>query len=420
MAQEDIGAGQSGGRPVAGVLVLASSALFTLCGYEFIRSVSTSLYIDRFGSGKLPIVMALGPVGTLAGLYGYGKLLSWFGGAKALVVSTLVAGLGILACYLAIVNGIDLAVGALYVIRESYIVILIEQYWSFINSTLNDDQARRLNGPICGIASIGAIAGGLTVGQLSGVLGTDALLLFAAASLVPAAALSLAGYRIGGQPRGESQRTHRRTLALSEFKTSPVLRYLAGLILLTQLMSTVLDLRFNGLVEASGLTIDDMTAFYGNFYAGLNIVAFVLQFLAAPMILKRFSLRTVHLGIPGVHLITCAVVLIHPTLATGAAAYLIFKALDYSVFRASKEVLYLPLSYDARYRTKEVIDAFGYRASKGVTSGALAVATGAFGHLPGAVFPIMGLGAGGFWMLVANRLVGEKRPPVDGDSQNSN
>jgi AAA family ATP:ADP antiporter len=356
--------------------------------------------------------MALGPVGTLAGLYGYGKLLSWFGGAKALVISTLTAGCGILVCYIGIVNGIDLAVGALYVLRESYIVILIEQYWSFINSTLNGDQARRLNGPICGIASVGAIAGGLTVGQLSGVLGTNALLLFAAASLVPAAALSLAGYRIGGVPRGERMggtgATH-GTLALSEFKTSPVLRYLALLILLTQLMSTVLDLRFNSLVEASGLATDDMTAFYGNFYAGLNVAAFVLQFLAAPVILKLFSLRSVHLGIPGIHLLTCVLLLIHPMLATGAAAYLIFKAVDYSVFRASKEVLYLPLSYDARYRTKEVIDAFGYRASKGITSGALAVATSVFGSIPGQVFPIMGLGAAGLWAVVARRLVDSGR-----------
>jgi AAA family ATP:ADP antiporter len=393
------------GHPVAGTLVLASAALFTLCGYEFIRSVSNSLFIEAFGSGKLPIVMALGPFGTLVGLYGYGKLLSRVGPSRALVLTTLGSGGGILLCYAAIVNGYTLVVGALYVLREAYIVILIEQYWSFINSTLNDEQARRLNGPICGIASVGAISGGLFVGNFSHTFGTEVLLLFAAASLVPAAGLSLAGYRVGGEPRDGSASPEHRTLALSEFRTTPVLRYLALLILLTQLMSTVLDLRFNGLVEASDMTTDDMTAFFGNFYAGLNLAAFVLQFLGAPVMMKLLSLRTVHLGIPCVHLLTCAIVLAHPTLATGAAAYLMFKALDYSLFRASKEVLYLPLSFDARYRTKEVIDAFGYRASKGVTAGFLAVATDVFGHLPGAVFPVLGLGAGGFWVVVAHRLV---------------
>jgi AAA family ATP:ADP antiporter len=397
------------GRPVAGTLVLASAALFTLSGYEIIRSVSNSLFIQAFGSGKLPIVMALGPVGTLAGLYGYGKLLSRVGPSSALVLTTIASGIGILACFAGIVNGSVLAVGVLYVLRESYIVILIEQYWSFINSSLNDGQARTLNGPVCGIASIGSIAGGLFVANYAHTFGTETLLLFAAASLLPAAALSLVGYRVGGEPNADSERPAHGSLGLKEFRTTPVLRNLAFLILLTQLLSTVLDLRFNGLVEETSMVADDMTAFFGNFYARLNLAAFVLQFLGVPVILRLLSLRTVHLAIPCVHLLTCTLVLVHPTLATGAAAYLVFKAIDYSLFRASKEVLYLPLSFDARYRTKEVIDAFGYRASKGVTAGFLAVVEAAIGHLPGALLPVLGLGAGGLWISVANRLVGSKK-----------
>ena len=45
-----------------------------------------------------------------------------------------------------------------------------------------------------------------------------------------------------------------------------------------------------------------------------------------------------------------------------------FKALDYSVFKAAKEILYIPLPFAARYRAKEVVDVFGYRLSKGGVS----------------------------------------------------
>ena len=45
-------------------------------------------------------------------------------------------------------------------------------------------------------------------------------------------------------------------------------------------------------------------------------------------------------------------------------AFALFKTIDYSTFRAAKEILYIPLSFDARYRAKEVIDVFGYRFGK--------------------------------------------------------
>ncbi len=51
------------------------------------------------------------------------------------------------------------------------------------------------------------------------------------------------------------------------------------------------------------------------------------------------------------------------------AAYVCFKSIDYTLFRASKELLYIPLSFDVRFRSKEFIDVFGYRGSKGVASG---------------------------------------------------
>ena len=44
-----------------------------------------------------------------------------------------------------------------------------------------------------------------------------------------------------------------------------------------------------------------------------------------------------------------------------ALAFFLFKAFDYSIFRAAKEVLYVPLSFDERYRAKEIIDVLGYR-----------------------------------------------------------
>lgn len=382
---------------VAAVLLVGVAAGFLLCGYELVRSVSVSLFIDTYGAHRLPIVMALSPVGLFVMLWGYGKLLSVKGTRYTLLITTVLSGTGILASYFAIVFNWSIALGILYILREAYIVLIIEQYWSFINSTLNDKQAQKLNGPICGIASVGAICGGLLVGFLAQRLGSATLLVFAAFSLIPAAGMAWWAYGLGGEPKEDEKAKTEGSLALGLFWENRTLVYLALLIAATQALSTVLDLRFSGLLEMAKPLKDERTAFMGNFYALLNGLAFVFQFVVAPFLLRLLSLRRVHLLMPAIHLLTCSALLFYPTLLTGAIAYLAFKVLDYSVFRASKEILYIPMSFDARYRAKEVIDAFVYRGAKGALSGLFAVLGSAFGRLPSFFYPGVALGIIVIW-----------------------
>jgi len=78
--------------------------------------------------------------------------------------------------------------------------------------------------------------------------------------------------------------------------------------------------------------------------------------------------------IPLAQAASCALLILSPSLATSGFAYLLFKCMDYSLFRAAKEILYIPLPFDSRYRAKELIDVFGYRFSKGGTSLLIAAA----------------------------------------------
>ena len=392
-------------NPVAAALTMGGAAFFLLCGYEFARSVSASLFIGAFGAERLPIVMALSPLATLAFVYGYGWLLSRAGSKDTLISTSLLSGAGLVLCYAAMQLGFDLAIGIAYIWREAYIVLLIEQYWSFINSTLDGEQARRYNGPICGIASVGAIGGGLVVAQVAPALGSEPLLLFAAASLVPAAGLTWVAYNLGGEPAPVAAEEEGGTLALGLLRRYRTLALLAALVFLTQVVAAVLELRFFYLLEEALPAADERTAYLGRFYALLNGTAFVLQFVAAPLLLRHLSLRWIHAGMPLVHLASCTLLLLYPTLYLGAGAYLLFKALDYSIFRASKEVLYIPLPFDARYRSKEVIDAFGYRASKGGVSALLGMAAALLGRLPGATYPFIALAASGMWLLLVRTLL---------------
>ena len=394
-------------HPVAAGLTIGAAAFFLICGYEFARSASYSLYIGAFGADRLPLMMALSPLGTLAFVYAYSRVLSHLGSRWTLFGTALASGAGMLRCYGLIGAEVTLAVAALYVLREAYIVLLIEQYWSFIDSTLTPDQARRFNGPICGIASVGGILGGLAVGAWAQELGSEFLVLLAAASVLPAAILVWWAHRLGGDPTTDSRSTGQRRghLALSLFRQHRTLVLLAGLIVATQIVAMALDIRLGTLAEEALPDTDERTSYLGYLNAAVNGAAFVLQFLIAPVLLRRVPLFVVFLAIPAVHIATCALLAIHPTLTVGATAYLLFKALDYSIFRASKEILYIPLPFDARYRAKEVIDAFGYRAAKGGTSGLLALAGAAFGKLPVTAYPLIALAAALAWVGLVVKMV---------------
>lgn len=381
-----------------------------LCGYEFIRSTSQSLFIGAYGVRRLPIVMALAPVFTLLLVYGYGRLLSRSGPRRAMLLTCLLSAAMILACHAAILAGVHVATGLLYVFREAYIVLLIEQIWSFLNSTLPAAEGRKLNGPVCGIASLGAIAGGLLVHRFAVELGSEILLVGTALSLIPTALGALLAYRIGGEPvpLPEEAGGRRGHLGLGVLAHSATLRRLTILITLTQLIAAVLDLQLSRQVELAMTVTDERTRWFGGFYANLNVWSAVFQFALAPLLLHCVSLRLVHAGIPLVHVVTCSLALVRPSLATAGAAYLAFKTLDYSLFRAAKELIYVPLSFDARYRAKEIIDAVVYRLAKGGSSGALAV-VGTWGVLPLAGYPVIALVALAGWLPLAFLITGKPR-----------
>ena len=393
-------------RLIFAAIAISSAACFVLFGYEFIRSVSSSLFIEAYGAENLPRGMMAIPPSMIVMLYCYGRLLSWLGATRALAITSLFSAILILGCYAALVRGMDFAAAIIYVFREAYIVIVIEQFWSFVNSVLTTEQAKRINGPFCAVASIGSFAGGMLVSRWATVLGTEALLLFTAASLVPTAVFGVIAYRFGGEPKPTEEEAGGRLghLGIGTLFRSRYLLFIAVLILSTQLVSTVLDLRFNGLAEMELPDKDVRTAFFGSVYGYLGLAAGILQLVVVPLALRFVALRVIHLGIPIVHLVSSFVLTVSPSLRSGAGAYVIFKALDYSIFRAAKELFYMPLSYDSRYRAKQIIDSFGYRFSKGGSAGVIELVRLGVKTIPGIAFSITAMVAAMVWTPIAFNL----------------
>ena len=386
-------------RLIFAAISISSAACFVLFGYEFIRSVSSSLFIEAYGAEYLTRGMVAVPPSMIVMLYCYGRLLSWQGATRALTITSLFSAILILGCYAALSRGMSFAAAIIYVFREAYIVIVIEQFWSFVNSVLTTEQAKRINGPFCAVASIGSFLGGTLVSKLATVLGTEALLLFTAGSLVPTAALGVLAYKFGGEPKPSEEEAGGRLghIGVRTLFRSRYLIFIGVLIISTQIVSTVLDLRFNILAEMERPDTDMRTAFFGSVYGSLGLAAGILQLVAVPLALRFIALRYIHLTIPLVHFVSSFILTVSPSLRTGTAAYVIFKALDYSLFRAGKELFYMPLSYDSRYRAKQIIDSFGYRFSKGGSAGVIELVRLGVGAIAGVAYSITAMVVAVLW-----------------------
>lgn len=396
------------GRPaMLMALLIATSASFVLCGYELLRTTATTLFTSVYGQEWLPLAMGLVPVGVTLVLYFYGRLLSWLGPRRTLLVTTLLSMVTMVACYAGIRLGIPATRGVLYVFKESYVVLLIEQHWSYINSMLSKDSARRLNGPITGVASVGASTGGWLLGQFSVPWGTLSMVLVAAALTLPALLFTNWAYRRFGEPvdkpppAPDPGKGHQSHLRLDLFRKQPLLLLIIGLVVSAQLVAAVQELLLQNLFQQHFPSPDVRNAVSGRFYFWLNLGAMFFQFALTPLLLSVLPYSLVHLIIPCVHLTTLAYSLMAPTsLIRAEASYFLFKALDYSLFRSAKELLYVPLSFDVRYRAKEIIDVFGYRLSKGAASLSIH-----FLHHSGVVFTnptyaMVGMGGALVWLML--------------------
>ncbi len=350
--------------------LMALSALFTLAGYELIRSASTVLFKTAYGAENLPLVMAAMPIVVFLGVAIYGRILSALGPRRTLLVTSLGSGLFIFCCYLMVISGSKVITPVLFLIKELYIVLLIEQYWSYINSSLSPENGKKLNGPITGVAGLGSVVGGWMVGLTAGQWGTETMILLASISVIPAALTSNIAYRRFGEPEVPPKvEDHPSYMGWRWLKQNSTLSYLLAIVLLSQLVAAVLDFKFQILLSEQYVgRPDEETAFQGWFFGTLGTAGLILQFVISPLLLSLIALRWVHILMPAIHIVAIGFAVIDPSVLSVGLAFFLFKAFDYSLFRAAKEVLYIPLGFDERYRAKQIIDVFGYRTGKGASA----------------------------------------------------
>jgi len=356
-------------------LLMSFSASFLLAGYEFVRSASNSLFKAAYGSEHYSTVLIFIPFAVLIAIYLYAKCLNKFGPQKTLTITAFVSASILAGCYTLIRNGYQFGNAIIIIYREAYIVLLVEQLWSFINSIVNHKQARKINGMVLAFSTLGALSGDFSVYNYATSLGAETMLLFSVLCFLPSAFLANMAYIFCEKAnilavQKTSQQSHEKkgfkeTLGISLFKSEPILLVILGLIVASQVYATLTTINFQTILHQEIPNIDEQTSYSGLFFGRLNLISLTLQLIIVPIFLTFIPLHIIHFCVPILNIICMSIAVYAPSLQTVGLAFMVFKAMDYSIFRAAKEILYVPLSFDAKFRSKELIDVFGYRCSKG-------------------------------------------------------
>lgn len=192
-----------------------------------------------------------------------------------------------------------------YIWTNIFGIIITVQVWTVASSTLDTRQARRLF-PLIGSGGIlGATLGGMIAAGGVGALGTDNLVLLLVLLLAVSVAIVQALSRRYGT--GDIERRPTAGLAARQMNLgtvvratiqSPYLRLIAILLMLSAIVSLVIDFQFKAIAQQSFASQDELTGFFGFFYFYVGISAFLLQFLAGPRLFERYGLRLTLLDLP--------------------------------------------------------------------------------------------------------------------------
>ena len=264
---------------------------------------------------------------------------------------------------------------ALYVVKDVHIVLLIETFWMYANLACPPHRARQVFGLFCAAGSLGSASGARGTRTLltSGDWTAPEVMGVALVALVVLAIGALALDRVVGRT-ARAAATARSAEAqapwwtgFAEVRRNGLVRWVLVLVVVTQLVTNLLDYRFNRILETTLHDREARAAAASLVYEWISYGALLTQLLTGP-VLAWLGLRRTVLLLPWVVGGATAALVLAPRLFTASLAKVVNKTMDYGWFRATKELLYLPLSPAVRLRGKAVVDILGYRGAKALAS----------------------------------------------------
>lgn len=294
-----------------------------------------------------------------------------------------------------------------YIWVASFSITSTTQFWMLANDIFEAQGAKRLFGLIISGGSAGGVVGGALTSQLVRWLHAEDMMLVAAGVVVLCAfMIALWWDRLiegkiltSSAPLTEKPKENPASVQSKVLAGSHYFLLLGLIVMFAKMSSAIVDNQFNRMVEIAIAGKEARTAFLAGFMAWMNIISFIMQLLVTSLSLRYLGvIRSLHILPLGLALFSGGT-LIYPALATALFLRAFEASTNYSIQQASKEVLFLPVNREARYRAKPVIDMLGFRLAKSLAGGYILLAV----HLSGIAYEKLGflvIFLVPFWLLV--------------------
>jgi len=235
------------------------------------------------------------------------------------------------------------------------IVVLVTQFWITVNDIFNPREAKRLIGFFGSGGILGGFVGGETAGLLAKSKLSNHLLLITCALFM--ACILVVNYIFLWQKKKQavSSEPQKRTkvdledrskigfrVCFNSVKNNYYLKLLAAIVGVTWIVSTLVDLQFKGVINLNIVGRDNLT------------------------IIKKYGIRFTLLLYPFILLICSLGIAAWPILIFAILIKGSDKSLSYSLNQSVRELLYIPVSPELKYKAKIFIDMFVNRFAKGI------------------------------------------------------
>lgn len=362
-------------RPGEG-LALATAAgyfFFLLLSLYLLRPVREAMGIAR-GAEGLPWLMTTTMAVMLVANPLYAALVSrlprrrfvpgvaHFFAANLLVLAALFQGLP--------GHGGEVLGYAFYVWVSVFNLFVVSVFWSLMADLFTEDQGKRLFGIVSMGGTLGAVIGAaVTQGLSSGAWGVQlppaGLMLLAAGALELAVLCMRRLAERFGLGAGAAQQAREPgpdfKAGLSAIRRSRYLQLICAYMLLFTVTSTFLYLMQGDIVARSFQSPAARTAAFARLDFWTNLLTLAVQLLVTSRLLRSIGVSGVLLVLPLLTVAGFGALALWPTFAALAVVQVLRRGLHYAVDRPAREILYIPLGPEERYKSKAFIDTFVFR-----------------------------------------------------------
>ncbi len=430
----------------ATALLLALNVFLLLATYYCIRPVREALILSTSGGPELKSYLAAGQALLLLGLVpAYGALADRLPRRRLLNTVTTFFIVCLVAFYA--LTRAEVPVAAIFFLWVGiFNLMIVAQFWSFANDLYTKEQGERLFAIVAVGASLGAVLGARLAAALIPIFGLPQLLLVAAGLL--ALAISISNI-VDARERAQHEAhlplqltTAELPAATGEYQVQTIedskkltvslpgvspasragtfrlvfgnryLLLIALLIMFVNWVNTTGEYILGRTVKnaaaaalAAGTTgglseSEYIGQFYSEFLFVVSLVALLLQFFVVSRLIKYVGVRVGVMVLPVLAFAGYAVLAFVPLLALVRLVKIAENATDYSIQNTVRNVLFLPTSRDEKYKAKQAIDSFFWRAGDVLSAALVFVGISQLGFET-AGFARANLVLTGIWLLLA-------------------